>query len=643
MKTFLRASILMLYFYLPAQHLQWGFGISGPGTQYSKALKLNNGTLVCTGVFENTIDADPGAGTYNLVSNGGKDVFVIRYDTDGAFLSAFSLGGTGEEAGTPNICFDPYGNLYLTFGFQNTIDVDPGTGVASHSAIAANNSVIVKYDSNGNYLTSFQLESITAETGNGIHADSNYVYVCGEFNGAVDFNPGAGTSILTAATSGIFSAKYTSAGLFKWAFSIDDAGNATNLRVDENGNVILAGFFNGTNTDFDPGAGTHPMSLSSGGLYNIFLAKYDSSANFLWAHSIPGEVDNAVYAMELSGDDIILGGYIQGTSIDLDPGAGVQSYTSVSGDAYLARFAPNGDLEWAKGFGGDDYDDIIGLAINPAGDIVVTGGFAGDSIDVDPGSDVVKFYSPVEDNTFDAYIALFDQNGNHEWSMVYGDSSWDQGSAVVVDEYDNWYFSARYGKAQLDIDPSAETFLITTNDVYDNLVFKLSPCERMNPELAANLQFKEDATVSIPVQVTIGTPQAYQWYKESVLITGATASSLSVSPVEFLDEGIYKVKVTDACMNNKWSADLSLTVIPVIKVYELISPNGDGQNEEFNIRNIDKFPKHDITVFNRWGQKVFTSQQYTNDWDGGGLPDGTYFYKVVVDKEEYNGSLLIKR
>ncbi len=67
-------------------------------------------------------------------------------------------------------------------------------------------------------------------------------------------------------------------------------------------------------------------------------------------------------------------------------------------------------------------------------------------------------------------------------------------------------------------------------------------------------------------------------------------------------------------------------------VYNGFSPNGDGVNDYFKIDGIGVYPNHKIMVFNRWGNKVFETQNYRNNWDGywksKRLPFGTYFYMI---------------
>jgi gliding motility-associated-like protein len=71
-----------------------------------------------------------------------------------------------------------------------------------------------------------------------------------------------------------------------------------------------------------------------------------------------------------------------------------------------------------------------------------------------------------------------------------------------------------------------------------------------------------------------------------------------------------------------------------IVVFNAFSPNDDGNNDVFYIKNIELFENSTLSVFNRWGNLVFTTEAYQNNWKGtfgsDKLPDGTYFYMLEV-------------
>ncbi len=106
-------------------------------------------------------------------------------------------------------------------------------------------------------------------------------------------------------------------------------------------------------------------------------------------------------------------------------------------------------------------------------------------------------------------------------------------------------------------------------------------------------------------------------------------------------DGTYMLTVTDDCGRMD---SVSITVDPqcAIIVPNVISPNGDGQNDVFFIEGI-LASKSTVRIFNRWGQMVFEKQNYQNNWAANDLPDGTYFYEVLVDRdpEPYTGHVTV--
>ena len=83
-------------------------------------------------------------------------------------------------------------------------------------------------------------------------------------------------------------------------------------------------------------------------------------------------------------------------------------------------------------------------------------------------------------------------------------------------------------------------------------------------------------------------------------------------------------------------------------IYSAFSPNDDNVNEAFTIENIEKYPNNYLQVFNRWGNEVYRSKSYKNDWHGTNgdrnLPDGTYFYLLkIAGRNMYSGFVQIQR
>lgn len=65
-------------------------------------------------------------------------------------------------------------------------------------------------------------------------------------------------------------------------------------------------------------------------------------------------------------------------------------------------------------------------------------------------------------------------------------------------------------------------------------------------------------------------------------------------------------------------------------VPNLFTPNGDGNNDVFEIRGLGLFYSNSLVIVNRWGNEVYKSNNYQNNWTGEGLNEGTYFYKLTI-------------
>ena len=77
---------------------------------------------------------------------------------------------------------------------------------------------------------------------------------------------------------------------------------------------------------------------------------------------------------------------------------------------------------------------------------------------------------------------------------------------------------------------------------------------------------------------------------------------------------------------------------PVIIIPNVFTPNNDGINEYFNIRNLLLYDHRKVVIYNRWGKVIYKSDNYNNDWGGENVPDGVYFGKLetIIQNELVN-------
>jgi len=115
--------------------------------------------------------------------------------------------------------------------------------------------------------------------------------------------------------------------------------------------------------------------------------------------------------------------------------------------------------------------------------------------------------------------------------------------------------------------------------------------------------------------------------------TNATAAS-AVGQYPIIAYGAGAANYTFIYLPGTLTIQSLLLVIP-----NTFTPNGDGVNDTWNIKNMDNYPNSSVNIFNRWGQKLYTSIGYPIPWDGkyngSTLPAGTYYY--IIDPKNGHG------
>ncbi len=95
-----------------------------------------------------------------------------------------------------------------------------------------------------------------------------------------------------------------------------------------------------------------------------------------------------------------------------------------------------------------------------------------------------------------------------------------------------------------------------------------------------------------------------------------------------------EVKNTDGCSRD---GNITISVVEDFKVdaTNILTPNGDGKNDRWIIRNIDSYPNNEVKIFDRAGRLVYQRRNYNNEWDGrlNGQPlaEGAYYYILTIN------------
>lgn len=141
----------------------------------------------------------------------------------------------------------------------------------------------------------------------------------------------------------------------------------------------------------------------------------------------------------------------------------------------------------------------------------------------------------------------------------------------------------------------------------------------------------EGNDASLTALVNGGAPTyQFQW----TTVTGPdTVPNANAASNNFLPtgSGTYAVVVTDRCgLTGTETVNVVVDTDCILGVPNVITPNGDGDNELLIFENLDKFPNSGLVIYNRWGNVLLNDSDYQNNWDGKGRADGTYYFVLTV-------------
>ncbi len=352
---------------------------------------------------------------------------------------AKSVGATSEVEGR-SIKADANGNSYVTGRFKSpTITFDTITLINADNTGSTTDVFIVKYNIGGSVLWAKSAGGNGNDDGQSVSTDtSGNVFVTGAFNSpTLTF----GTTTLTNAginSGDIFLVKFSTSGNVLWAKSVGGAANDLGYSTspDISGNVLITGAFNSPSITF--GTTTLNNSDNTGSTTDIFLVKYSSSGNVLWAKSAGGVANDYGYGVssDISGNVLITGSFNSptitfGTTTIANAG-------SNSGDVFLVKYNPSGNVLWAKSAGGTGDDGGRSVSTDSLGRVFVTGYF---------NSPTIIFGTNTLSNAgaSDIFIVVFVSfDGSVDWAQRVGGTGNDEGNCVSNDENGNCYITGYF-------------------------------------------------------------------------------------------------------------------------------------------------------------------------------------------------------
>jgi hypothetical protein len=379
---------------------------------------------------------------YNSVPDGSSnDVFIVKYDSGGTVLWAKQFGSTGYDF-PDAITVDKNGNSYVTGGFSSSSIVAGPSMISNHDLTDTTTDMfILKVSSDGNFLWADGFGGDYNDQGNGIGTDASGNVYIGAFYESDSLYVGQTeyyNATLPIKDHNDILIKLDSLGHVLWARnSVDSTGGTETyaLSAGQSGSTIMVGRFNGQSVTFGP----LTIQNQENGWNDVFVVKYDSAGNVAWAQDAGGHLDDEALAVaaDPAGNSYVTGYYNSSTAL-----FGAQQIdndtTNGSGDIFVAKYDPNGNLLWVNSYGGDENDVAQALALDTNMNIYITGYYFSGQFQF--GNTTVT-NSDNSGQTDDVFVAVFDKNGNPASAVSTGGLSYDYGSGLSTDISGNLYIA----------------------------------------------------------------------------------------------------------------------------------------------------------------------------------------------------------
>jgi hypothetical protein len=454
---------------------QWAksIGSSGGGDDQGRVIKTDaSGNVFVGGFFTGSVDFDPSSAVFMLNSNNGSmDMFLAKYSSSGALVWVHAFGNSGNDI-LNSIDIDASGDLYVSGGFMGSVDLDPSSAT---SIITANlyyqNFFIAKYTNAGAYVWAKAMtgnggSNTTATIDNKIELDNvGNIFMCGNLNGVLDFDPSPTASSVLSATNGVlYVAKYDNNGNFLFANNFA-SNNASvwnyiyDFTLDASNNVYITGTYSGTK-DFDPSAGV--TNLTPNGTYDVYLVKYNSSGAIQWALTTDLLYCRGV-AIDASGN-VCLAADATGF-FDIDPSPATFNLSCGGNtDFALVKFSNAGNFITAKNMGGligtaSNY--IHDLVIDASNNLYISGAVSG-GFDFDPSPTSTYTVSSGLSNIY-GFIAKYDTGLNLSWAFANQGNAFNITSALHLDN-SSQILATGLINGTADVDPSAGVFNLSSGN-----------------------------------------------------------------------------------------------------------------------------------------------------------------------------------
>ena len=420
------------------------------GTEHGKSVATDgDGNIFVTGAFEDSVSF----GATTLISQGGYDVFIAKYNPSGSVMWAVSAGGTENDYGN-GISTDSNGNVFFCGDFSSHEMIMDSFILINASQSIFTDIFIGGYDPSGNILWASSFGGNGFDYANDITTDSfgNVLLTGAMFGSEIT----VGSDSLISNAFGMFVAKFNQSGYPIWARTAGESSYDEGLGIscDQSGNIFVAGRFTTTIT-FDS------VTLNNSGntsYSDLFLVKYTPSGNVIWVRTADGQTVDLAYDVDIDpdGNAVMTGSFSSGT-LTIDSVILVNSNPGYA-DIFVAKYDNAGDLLWARSAGGISDDHGLSTSIDLIGNIYITGFFASSTCNFGQTS-----LTKSNESVFNFYLVKYDTNGYVIWAKSAEETGNSKGNSVATDLFGNLFVTGYFSGPTINFD--SHILLNDTNSV----------------------------------------------------------------------------------------------------------------------------------------------------------------------------------
>ncbi|BAZ08805.1 hemolysin-type calcium-binding region [Calothrix sp. NIES-4071] len=341
----------------------WSRQFGTTGTENIRDMASDGSNIYVVGNTSGELD--------NNTSQGGNDLYLAKYDSDGNQKWIKQFGTTTYEEAS-SVSTDTYGNIYVsghTIGSLAGPNQNVGQNLVANSIFLgypSTDSYVAKFDSNGNqqWIKQFGTPALDDNWGVATDKDGN-IFAGGNTKGNF-----GGKNAGSAAEYDAWLLKLDKDGNQQWVkqFGSPNYDFLWDVKTDSIGNIYATGWTLGD------------LAGKNAGSFDVWLAKYDTNGNQQWINQFGTSGDDAVYMNGLSvdsNDNVFLAGYTDGN---------LGGENSGGYDSWVAKFDSNGNQDWIKQFGTSDYDTATTISADTYGNFLVSGITEGSLGDTNAGS-----------------------------------------------------------------------------------------------------------------------------------------------------------------------------------------------------------------------------------------------------------------